>query len=107
MGEDDGKKRGVGKWLKGMIRNKNQYIMTKSHDSGSFSSDSAGQLDVLRHYGDPFGVDSAKVGILKKPDQIRFSRFLKSKDCLTLEAQVTLVLLSDFSDESLEGQFSN
>ena len=29
-------------------------------------SDAVCQLDVLGHYGDPFGMDSAKVGVLKE-----------------------------------------
>ena len=37
------------------------------HFLGAFSTDSAGQLDVLGHDGDALGVDGAKVGILKRP----------------------------------------
>jgi hypothetical protein len=75
--------------------------------SGSFSSDSSSKLDVLRHNSDSLCVDSAKVGIFEETNKVGLSCFLKSKDGLALESEITLVLLSDFSDESLEGKFSD
>ena len=35
---------------------------------GSFSMDSAGQLDVLGHDGDTFSVDGTQIGVFKHTD---------------------------------------
>ena len=32
--------------------------------------DTAGQLDILGHDGDPLGVDGAEVGVLEESDQV-------------------------------------
>ena len=45
--------------------------------SGSFSTDSPGQLDVLGHDGDPPGMDGAEVGILKQSHKVCFGSLLK------------------------------
>lgn len=41
-----------------------------------FSSDSSGQLNVLGHNCDPFGVNGTQVGIFKQADQVSFTGFL-------------------------------
>jgi hypothetical protein len=73
----------------------------------TFSSDSSGELDVLWHDRDSLGVDGAQVGVLKKPDEVSLRSFLKSHDGGRLESEVSLEVLGDFSDESLEGQLSD
>ena len=45
--------------------------------SGSFSTDSPGQLDVLGHDGDPPGMDGTEVNILKQSHEVRFSSLLE------------------------------
>lgn len=49
--------------------------------------DPSGQLDVLLHYGDPFGVDGAQVGVLEQMDHERFGGFLQRLYGLALPAQ--------------------
>ena len=83
-------------WLWGVMNN-----------LGSLSSDSTGQLDVLRHDGHTLGVDGAQVGVLEESDQVSLRGFLESHDGRGLESQVSLEVLSDFSDQSLEGQLSD
>ena len=45
--------------------------------SGSFSTDSPGQLDVLGHDGDMPGMDGAEVGILKQSHEVCFGSLLE------------------------------
>jgi histone H3 len=73
----------------------------------TFSSNSSGQLNVLGHDGHSLGVDGAKVAVFEETNQISFSSFLKGSNSRGLEAKICLVVLSDFTNKSLEGQFSD
>ena len=73
----------------------------------TLSSDSSCQLDVLWHNGDPLGMDGTQVGVLEKTNQVSFRGFLKSCDSSRLESQVSFEVLSDFTNQSLEWQFSD
>ena len=68
----------------------------------SLSTDSSGQLDVLRHDGDPLGVDGAQVGVLKQTNKVGLTGLLESHHSGALEAEVGLEILGDLSDETLE-----
>ena len=74
---------------------------------GTLSTDTSGQLDVLGHDGDPLGVDGAEIGVLEKADKIGLGSLLKSHNSGTLEPQISLEVLSDFTHESLEGKFAD
>merc|ERR1712213_230381 len=74
---------------------------------GTFTTDTPGQLDVLGHDGDTLGVDGAQVGIFEKTNQVSLRSFLESHDGRRLETQVSLEILGDFSDETLEGQLAD
>ena len=73
----------------------------------TFTSDSSRQLDILRHDGDSLGVDRAQVGVFEQANQVRFGRFLQGQHRGGLESQVSLEILGDFSDQSLERQLSD
>lgn len=73
----------------------------------ALSADAAGQLDVLRHDGDTFGVDGAQVGVFEETDQVGFAGLLKGHDSRALEAQIGFEVLGDFTDKSLEGQLAD
>ncbi|KAF3848057.1 hypothetical protein F7725_021085 [Dissostichus mawsoni] len=62
-------------------------------------ADTTCQLDVFGHDGDTFGVDGAQVGVLKQTHQ--------SSDGSTLETQIGLEVLGDFSHQTLEGQLAD
>ena len=68
---------------------------------------SAGQLNVLGHDGDPHGVDGAQFGVLKETNEVGFASFLKSHHSGALETQICLEILSDFSYKTLEGQLAD
>ena len=64
-------------------------------------------MDVLWHDGDTLGVDSAQVGVFKKTDEVGLAGFLESHDGRALESEISLEILSDFSDQTLEGQLAD
>lgn len=80
-------------------------VVSMKPSLSTFSSDTTSQLDVLWHDGHSLGVDGAQVGVLKKSNQVGFAGFLQGHDSRALETQVSLEILSDFSHETLEGEF--
>ena len=74
------------------------------HFLSAFSTDSAGQLDVLGHDGDALGVDGAEVGVLKETHEVGLTGLLESHHGGALEAEVGLEVLGDLSDQALEGK---
>ena len=74
---------------------------------GTFATDSSGQLDVLWHDGHTLGVDGAQVGVLEETNQVGLRCLLKRAHGLGLEPQVSLEILRDFSDETLEWELSD
>ena len=74
---------------------------------GSFTTEAASELDVFGLDGDTLGVDGAEIGVLKERDEVGLNRLLKSADGRGLEAEVGLEILSDFTDETLEGELSD
>jgi hypothetical protein len=77
------------------------------HFLGAFSTDSAGQLDVLGHDGDALGMDGAEVGILEESDEVGLGRLLQSHDGGALEAEIGLEVLGDLADETLKGELAD
>lgn len=74
---------------------------------GTLSSDSSGELNVLVHDGHSLGVDSAQVRVFKQTDEVGLRCLLKGGNGRALESKIGLVVLSDFPDESLEGELSD
>jgi hypothetical protein len=74
---------------------------------GSFSADASGELDVLGHDGDSLGVDGGQVGVLEETDEVSFSGFLESQHGGSLESEIVLKVLSNFSDQSLERKLAD
>jgi hypothetical protein len=73
----------------------------------TFSTDAAGKLNVLGHNGDTLGMDGTQVGVFEKTNQVSLSGFLKSHDSAGLETQVSLEILSNLTNQTLEGQFAD
>eukprot|EP01036_Dinobryon_divergens_P039607 gene39607-biopygen31572 len=61
----------------------------------------------LRHDSDAFGVDSTKVGVLKKTYKISLCSFLECKDCRSLETKISLEVLSNFTNKTLEWKLAD
>jgi len=76
-------------------------------DLGSFATDSSGELDILWHDGHTLGVDGAQVGVFEKADQVSLAGLLQSANGSALEPEISFEILSNFSHETLEGQFTD
>ena len=81
-----------------------QFLIQKL---STFTTDTAGQLDVLWHDSDTLGVNGAQVGIFEEANEVSLGSFLQSHDGGRLEAEVSLEILSDFTDQALEGQLAD
>ena len=79
----------------------------KSGNLSTFSTDSPGELDILGHDGDSLGVDGAQVGVLKETNQVGLASLLQSHNSAGLESEISLEVLGDFSDQTLEGQLAD
>jgi len=64
-------------------------------------------LNILGHDGDTLSVDCAQVGVFKETNEVSLRCFLQGSNGRTLETEVSLEVLSDFSHETLERQFPN
>lgn len=73
----------------------------------TLTTEAAGELDVLALDGDTLGVDGAEVGVLEERDEVSLDGLLERTDGGALEAQVRLEVLSDFADETLEGELAD
>ena len=91
----------------GSEKSRLSFFLQKRCDLGTFTTDSAGQLDVLGHDGHTFGMDGAQVGVLEKADQVGLAGFLQGHDGAALETQIGFEILSDFTDQTLEWQLSD
>jgi len=79
----------------------------ESHRLRALTTETTGKLDVLGLDGDALGVDGAKVGVLKEGNEVSFDRLLKSADGRRLEAEIRLEVLSDLTNETLEGKLAD
>ena len=86
---------------------KKNLVMNGCLKLSTFSTDAAGELDVLGHDGHTLGVDCAQVGVFEKTDQVRFAGFLQGHNGAALETKVGLEILSDLTDKSLEWQLAD
>ena len=64
----------------------------------TFATDTAGKLDILGHDGHSLGVDGAQVGIFEKTNQVGLAGFLESHNGGALESEISLEVLSDFTN---------
>ena len=72
----------------------------------SFSTNAACELYVLWHNGYSFCMDGAQVCIFKETNEIGLGSFLKGHDSTGLESEICLKILSNFTNQTLEGQLS-
>ena len=70
-------------------------------------ADAASELHISGHDGHTLGVDGAQVGILEQGDEVSLSSLLESHNGRALEAEIVLEILSNLTDESLEGELAD
>ena len=87
---------------------KGRYIVkARASNLSTFTTDSAGKLDVLWHDGDTLGVNGTQVGIFEKTNQVSLASLLESHNSRALESKISLEVLGNFTNQTLEGQFSD
>ena len=82
-------------------------MLSGTMDLSTLSTDTASQLDVFGHDGDTLGVDGAEVSVLKQTNQISLAGLLECHDGRALESQIGLEILSDLTDQTLEGKLAD
>ncbi len=80
---------------------------TASWSLCTFAADSTGELDVLRHDCHTLGVDSAQVGVFEETDEVGLAGFLEGHDGGALEAEISLEVLGDLTDQPLERELAD
>ena len=73
----------------------------------TFTTDSAGQLDILWHDGYSLGVDGAQVGVLEETNQVSLAGLLERSDSRALEAEIGLEVLGDLAHQTLKGELAD
>ena len=86
---------------------KDSRLFCEDNFLSTFATDSSCQLDVSWHNGDTFGVDGAQVGIFEKTNEVSLGSFLQSHNGGRLEAEVSLEILSNLTDEPLERKLAD
>jgi len=73
----------------------------------ALTTDTAGQLNILRHDSNTLGVDSTQVGIFEKTYQVCFGGFLEGENGRSLKTKITLEILGDLTNQTLERKLSD
>lgn len=76
-------------------------------DLSTLTTDTTGELDVLWHDGDTFGVDGAQVSVFEQTYKVSLRCLLEGHDGGRLETEVSLEVLGNFTDQSLEGELAD
>ena len=74
---------------------------------GPLATDPPSQLDIFGHDGHPLGMDGTEVGVLKETHQVGLTSLLKGHHSRTLEPQVSLEVLSNLTNKTLERKLSD
>lgn len=70
----------------------------KCYESSPLTTDPTSKLHIFGHNCDPLSMNSTKICILEKANQIGLRRLLKGGDGAALEPQIGLEILSGFSN---------
>ena len=82
-------------------------LFEKVNFLSTLSTDATSELDVLGHDGHTLGVDGAQVGVLEKTNKVGLASLLEGHDGGALEAEISLEVLGDLTDKTLEGQLAD
>src|SRR5687768_11609005 len=77
------------------------------HTLGALTTEATGQVDILGLDGDTLGVDGSQVGILKERNDVSLGSLLEGTDGRGLETKVSLEVLGNLADETLEGELAD
>ena len=82
-------------------------LSQKAPNLRTLPTDAACQLDVLGHDRDTLVVNSTPIRVLKENHQVGFSSQLKRKDIQSLEFQVSIEVLGNLPDQTLEWELAD
>ena len=68
----------------------------------TFSTDSASQLNILRHDGNTLGVNGTQVSVFEETNKVGLGGLLKCKNSSTLESKIRLEILCNLTHKALE-----
>lgn len=68
------------KWYGSDEIDENFVLRHSRHLLSTLATDSPGELDILRHYGNPFRVNGAQIGVFEETYQVRLRGLLKGTD---------------------------
>ena len=74
---------------------------------GTLSTDTASKLDILGHDGDSLGMDGTQVSVFKQTNKIGLTSLLQGHDGRALEPEVSLEVLCNLTDKTLEGELTD
>jgi len=72
-----------------------------------FTPQTTSKGEIFRLNGYTFGVDGSQVSVFKEGDEVSFGGLLERHDGRRLEPQISLEVLSDFTNEPLEWELSD
>lgn len=75
--------------------------------SGGLSTDATSKVDITSHNGDTLAVDGTEVDILEEGDKVSLGSLLKGSNGGALETKVSLAVLSNLTNETLEGKLAD
>lgn len=81
--------------------------LIERHGLRPLAANTTRELNVLRHNCHTLCVDSAKVRVLEKTDQVRLGGLLKRKHGARLETQVGLKILCNLANETLKRKLAD
>jgi len=73
----------------------------------SLTTETTSELDILGLDSDTLGVDGAEIGVFEERDEVSLNGLLKSTDGRRLETKITLEVLGNFTNQSLERKLSD
>lgn len=73
----------------------------------SLTTESSSELEILGLDGNSLGVDGGQVGVFEQGNEVSLGSLLKGGDGRRLESEISLEVLCDFSDQSLERELSD
>ena len=73
----------------------------------TLTTNTTSELNVLWHDRHALGVNGAEIRIFEQTDKIGFRGFLESENGRSLETQIGLEILGNFTHQTLKGQLAN
>jgi hypothetical protein len=80
-----------------------EFIKMLKENLSTFSTNTTSKLDILGHNCYSLCMDGTQVGILKETNEVCLSGLLKGENSSRLKTKISLEVLSNLTDKTLEG----